>query len=193
MNAKKQNIIEKVKKFVEGEYKKPTAHYGYDSYPNHLIPMHDYAKDLAKRLGADIEIVEIAAWLHDIGSCVYGRENHHITGAKIAEEKLRELGYSKERIDRVKECILSHRSSNSINGQSLEAKIISDADAISNFDNLPGIFLAAYVYEKQNQQQARRTTKEKLERKWKKLYLDESKKLIKPKYEAAMLLLSGRA
>ncbi len=187
-NKIKRKIIEQIRKFVEEESKKPTACYGYEPYEFHLVPMHNYAKRLAEKLGADVEIVELAAWLHDIGSIVYGRENHHITGAEIVEKKLRELGYSTEKINRVKACVLNHRSS--VNHcRTIEEKIISDADAISNFDNIPGIFKAAFVYENQTQGQARKSVREKLERKWRKIYLDESRDLIKPKYDAIMLLL----
>ncbi|MCK4647344.1 HD domain-containing protein [Candidatus Pacearchaeota archaeon] len=184
------NIVEKIRRFVEEESKKPTAKYGYEPYEFHLIPVRTYAVNLAKRLGADIEIVELTAWLHDIGSIIYGREYHHITGAEIAEKKLKELGYPESKIEKIKQSILSHRGSNDINSKSLEAQIISDADVISNFDNLPGIFKAAFVYEKLTQGEAKESVREKLKRKWNKLYFKEPKELIKLKYEAAMLLLN---
>lgn len=183
-------IIEKVRRYVEDECKKPTARYGYEPYEFHLIPMRNYAIGLARRLGANVEVVEIAAWLHDIGSIVNGRENHHIIGAEIAEKKLKDLGYSLEKIEKVKLCILNHRGSVNNHRISLEEQIISDADALSNFDNLPGIFKAAFIYEDLTQGEAKVSVREKLQRKWNKLCLEESKIIIKPKYEAAMLLLT---
>jgi len=186
-----KNRIEQVREFVEEESKKDTAKYGYEPYQFHLIPVRNIALKLAEKLGADVEIVEIAAWLHDIGSIINGRRDHHITGARIAEEKLRDLGYSTEKIEKVKACILNHRGSIRNGGlRNLEEKIISDADTLSNFDNLSGIFRAAFTYEGLTQGEARISVKEKLKRKWNKLYLQESKELIRPKYEAAMLLLS---
>jgi len=185
------NMVEQVREFVEDECKKPTAKYGYEPYEFHLVPMYKHAKKLAEKLDANIEVVELAVWLHDIGSIINGRQNHHITGARIAEEKLREIGYSLEIVERVKNCILNHRGSVSNNGsRSLEEKIISDADALSSFDNLPGIFKAAFAYECLTQGEAKVSVREKLKRKWNKLYLQESKELIRPKYEAVMLLLS---
>ncbi len=184
-----KNIVNEVRRFVEEESRKPTAKYGHDPYEFHLVPMHDYAKSLAERLGADVEIVEVAAWLHDIGSIINGRKDHHITGAEIAGRKLRELGYPKNKTKKVKHCIFNHRGSQENNENSLEAKIISDADALSNFDNIPGIFKAAFCYEGLTQGEARISVGEKLERKWNKLYFQKSKDLIKLKYEAAMLLL----
>jgi uncharacterized protein len=182
-------MADKVRDFVEIECKKPTSKYGYDPFPFHFVPMVGYAEKLAEELGADREVVAIASWLHDIGSIVFGRENHHITGAKIAEDKLRDLGYPSEKIELVKRCILNHRGSQNNERQTLEEKIVAEADVMSNFDNLAGIFMAAYMYEGKNQGEAKVSTREKLERKWKQLHFENSKRIIEPKFRAAMLLL----
>ncbi len=186
----KVDIVEEIRKFVEEESKKPSAKYGCEPYKYHFIPVGDRAVILAKRYNADIEIVHLSALLHDIGSVVYGRENHHITGAQIAQEKLRELGYPEEKIRKVKYCILNHRGSVNNHRVSLEEQIISDADAISSFDNIPGLFKAAFVYEGLTQGEAKISVREKLQRKWNQLCLEESRNIIKPKYEAVMLLLN---
>ncbi|MBM3234518.1 HD domain-containing protein [Candidatus Pacearchaeota archaeon] len=184
----KMNITEEVRKFVENECKKPESKYGNEPYLCHFLPVASYSKILAKKFGADEEIVEIVAWLHDIGSIVYGRENHHITSAEIAEKKLRELGYPEEKIKIVKKCILNHRGSVNNKRESKEEQIIADADSMSNFENVSGIFKAAFVYENLGQIEAKHETRKKLENCYNKLS-EEAKKIIKPKYEAAMLLL----
>ena len=186
----KKNIVEEIRRFVEEESKRPTAKYGYEPYEFHLIPMRDYAVRLARKLNADVEIVELAVWLHDIGSIINGRENHHITGAEIAEKKLKELGYPLKKIEKIKSCILNHRGSVNNNRVSLEEKIISDSDAISNFDNLSGLFKAAFVYEGLKQGEAKISVREKLRRKYEQLCLEESKTITKPKYEAIIILLN---
>ncbi len=186
------NFVERVRIFVEEESKKPTAKYGYEPYEFHLIPMRNYAIKLAQKLNADIEIVEIAAWLHDIGSIINGRKDHHLIGAEIAENKLKELDYPLEKIERVKSCILNHRGSVNNHRATLEEQIISDADTISNFDNISGLFKAAFIYEGLNQKEGMISVREKLQRKWNQLCLEESKNLIKSKYEAVMLLLDGK-
>lgn len=184
------NIVEKVKNFVEEESLKPSSKYGYEPFVYHFTPTVKYAVELARELGADEEVVEIAAWLHDIGSVVYGREDHHLTGAKIAEEKLKEFNYPSEKIEIVKGCILNHRGSQKNNPTSTEEKIIADADALSNFDNIAGIFKAAFIYENLNQAEAKEAVRKKLENKWNQLNFENSKKIIKPKYEAVMTILS---
>jgi uncharacterized protein len=181
-------IVEKVRKFVEEECKKPNANYP-TAYKDHFIPVHNYARQLAEKLGADTEIVEISAWLHDIGSILYERKNHHITSAEIAEKKLKEFGYLEDKIKKVKKCILNHRGSVNNNKKTLEEQIIADADSLSHFDSLGGLFHAAFICEKLNLEDAQKSVLEKLERSWNKITLEESRKLIKPKYDAAMLLL----
>ncbi len=183
------NIIKEVRKFVEEESLKPTSKYGYEPFLYHFIPTVKYAKELADRLGADKEIVVISAWLHDIGSLMKGRKDHHLTGAKIAEKKLKELNYPKERIELVKKCILNHRGSQKNNPTTIEERIIADADALSNFDNISGIFKAAFIYEKLDQKEAQKAVRKKLENKWNQLHFKDSRKIIRPKYEAIMTIL----
>ncbi len=183
------NIVDEIKFFVESQCKKPNSKYGYEPFVFHFIPMVDCAEKLLDELGGDREVVLIAAWLHDIGSIIYGREDHHITGSKIAEERLKELHYPIEKIELVKKCILNHRGSRQEERTSIEERIVAEADAMSNFDNLPGIFKAAFVYEGKNQGEAKECARKKLERKWSNLHFDKSREIVKSKYEAAMLLL----
>lgn len=183
------DIIEEVKKFVEEESLKPSSKYGYEPFLHHFIPTVKYAVELANQLGANREVVEISAWLHDIGSIMQGREDHHLTGASIAEEKLKELNYSLEKIELVKKCILNHRGSQNNNPSTLEEKIVADADALSNFDNISGIFKAAFIYEKLNQLEAKEAVIRKLKNKWNQLNFKNSKDIIRPKYEALKVIL----
>jgi uncharacterized protein len=183
------DVVEEIKLFVENECKKPSSKYGYEPFPFHIVPMVNYANKLSDELGGDKEIILIAAWLHDIGSIIYGRENHHITSAEIAEKKLNELNYPKERIELIKKCILNHRGSEQNERHSIEEQIIAEADVLSNFDNISGVFMAALVYEKKGQMEAKISVREKLKRKWKQLHFEDSKRIIRPKFEAAMLLL----
>ncbi|VVB73801.1 Ribonuclease Y [uncultured archaeon] len=183
------SIVANVRGYVESECRKPSSKYGYEPFHDHFVPVHRYAKALAGKLGADVEIVELAAWLHDIGSIIHGREDHHLSGARIAGEKLKELGYPPDRIERVKHCIMSHRGSQKVERESPEARIIAEADAMSHFDDITGILQAAFVFEKKNRAEARESTRKKLQRSWEKLS-PSAKEIVRPRYDAAMLLLS---
>lgn len=183
------NTVDTIRQFVKNECRKPTSKYGFEPYEFHLVPMVACAEELADKLGADREIVSLAAWLHDIGSIIEGRKDHHVSGARIAAAKLEELDYPAERIEKIEKCILNHRGSIGNQRQSLEEQIIAEADAMSNFENIAGIFKAAFIYEGLTQGEAKESVRKKLETKFKRLHFAESKRIIRPKYEAAMLLL----
>ena len=126
--------------------------------------------------------------VNDIGSIVYGRENHHVTSCEIAEEKLREFGCDDGLIEKVKHCIFAHRGSKNIVRESIEAEVLADADSMSHFDDIGGLFRAAYVTEEMSHDDARSSVKNKLMNSFAKLSAD-AKKVIESKFEAAMLLL----
>lgn len=185
------NIIEEIRKFVECECSKHEL--GKEILVNHFVPVVNHSKILAEKKKANLEIVEIAAWLHDIGSIVNGREGHHITGVKIAEEKLKELNYPEEKIELVKKCILNHRGSINNERESIEEQIVAEADCMNFFDNLDGYFLWVIDGDNiKNQKLVRVSVRQKAHNKYNQLS-EEGKELVKEKYEAVMLLFGENA
>lgn len=179
-------IIKKIREFVEEECGKNDL--GIEIFENHLISVVNFSKKLAIQKKADLEIVEIAAWLHDLGSVIYGRKDHHITGVEIAKEKLKEFNYPEEKIEKIKKCILNHRGSINNFRETLEEQIIAEADSISFFNNFEGYILWVIEKEKiKNQKLIRKSIIEKVENKYNQLS-PEGQELIKLKYEAVMLL-----
>ena len=75
-------------------------------------------------------------------------ENHHIFGAEMAGDFLREFGYDKTKLELVQKCILNHRDSKVMEKQSPEEIYVADADSISHFDAVPSLFYLAYVQRK---------------------------------------------
>ena len=184
------NVIEEVKKYVKEESEKDTNPFTIDIYYTHIAPMVGYSKRLAKKISADEEIVEIAAWLHDIGSLKGEYETHHIAGAKYAEEFLKKLNYPAEKIEKIKHCIITHRGSIKVKRETIEAECIASADGMSHFDNITSLLNLALVIKKLPVEDARIFSRDKLQRFWDKM-IPEAKEMIKEKYEAAMLLLNG--
>jgi len=182
------DLVEEIRIYVKKECGKETNFFGMSAYNYHFVSMVKYAKQLAKETGADMEIVEIAAWLHDIGSILGDYKNHHISGAEHAGKLLAKYNYPEDRIEQIKHCILAHRGSKDIKRETIEAECIADADARSHFDNIAALFNLASVVRKLEINEARTFVKEKLQRSWKKL-TPRAKAVIKPKYETAMLLL----
>jgi uncharacterized protein len=181
-------LIELARKYVEEECKKESNFFGISAYNYHFVSTVRYARQLAREAGANEEIVAIAAWLHDIGSIMGDYENHHTSGAEIAERFLAGQGYPKDKTEAVKHCIIAHRGSKDIPRKTVEAECIANADAMSHFDNIGSLFNLALVTRKLETEEAVKFVRGKLDRSYKKLTL-RAKIIIKPKYEAAMLLL----
>lgn len=177
---KNNEIIQRVRDFVENECVKNDNGF-CEHWLIHLDSVASNAVELAKKIGADEEVVELAALFHDIGTITNRKEDHHITGAKIAEEKLREFGYPEEKIVMVKHCVYSHRASKKIPKETLEAEIVADADAIAHFGDIGLLLRAERVFAKiENEEEANEKIKAKLLRSWEKLS-DSGKDYLKAK------------
>jgi uncharacterized protein len=100
---------------------------------DHVIRVYKIAEVLAKQEGAELEIVRAAALLHDASSASgndIARKAHHEAAADFAGEVLLKEGWAAERIQAVQECILSHRFRAGKSPQSLEARVLFDADKL---------------------------------------------------------------
>jgi uncharacterized protein len=99
--------------------------------PQHTERVYRIATRMALMEGADLELVQVAAALHDIGR-PYG-EPHAEVGAVKAAEILRLRGYPEGRIESVRRIILKHSFSGRERPKTLEERIIWDADKIDGF------------------------------------------------------------
>jgi len=122
----------KLAKEVEPFYDKNGAH-----DLAHVKRVLDIAEQIAKtEKGVDLDILRAGVLLHDIarkmeeeGKC----ENHAIKGAEMAPELLRNIGFPEDKIKAVQYCVLVHRKSKRIKAETIEAKILQDADRIEIF------------------------------------------------------------
>ena len=181
--------VEEVRKRVKPEYDAVDP----DFWDYHVAIVYKYAVLLAEKLDADKEVVELGAYLHDYGQAKHPDclQEHHTTGVKLAGELLVECGYDQELITHVQECIRTHRGSLDLKPQSLEAHILTNADAMSHFDGLFCLFKVEFRKGK-DAGEAATYLRDKIERDWtKKLTLPEAKAMVKEKYEAAKLLLDA--
>ena len=141
-------------------------------------------------MGPDKEIVMIAAWLHDIVSITDNSlyELHHIHGAEMAYNILKEYGYDDKKISIVQECIKNHRGSITLERNSIEELRVADADAISHFDSVPSLLYLAYVQKGLGIEDGKEFVRDKLLRSFQKLST-RSKKLYQNKFERVMEVL----
>src|SRR5512139_249138 len=96
---------------------------------DHVLRVAAMADRIAQAEGADREIVQAAALLHDIG-LDEGRAGHETSAANRATEILRELGYAAAFCAAVAHAIESHRFRSGPAPQTLEAKVLFDADKL---------------------------------------------------------------
>ena len=166
--------------------------YGYDFWNEHIKYVVKNAVELAKKYGADIEIVELGALLHDIAmpSEIGPREEHNVYGAKIADELLTKLNYPDDRKERVKECVLRHRGSNDLPRNTIEEECVADADVIAHFDCIPALFHLAFGKNDKDLSIAEGTefVKKKLERDYNKLS-SHTREILKDRYENIIKVL----
>lgn len=137
---------QRIKRIAEKELRGSDA--GHDI--NHAQRVYDLCLKLAKgEKGVDLEILKIAALLHDIGGPkelkdITGKTCHAEESAKMTQKILKNLQYSQEKINKVVHCILAHRHRTGVKPKIKEAKILFDADKL---DALGAIGVArAYIW-----------------------------------------------
>lgn len=124
-------MIEKIKKKVENILWK------YGSHDiDHTMRVYNMSMYIGKEEWADLEILEIASLLHDIW-----RPKQHETkwkvchaeyGAELTKKILEELGLNSDKIDKIVYCIHTHRFRKEEQLNSLEAKVLFDADKLDS-------------------------------------------------------------
>lgn len=115
---------------------------------DHTERVYKLCLHIGKIEGADMEILKLAAILHDIGRMEQhksrGKVCHAESGAKMARNILRNYSLSEDKIEKIVHCIESHRFKSENIPESLEAKILFDADKL---DSIGAIGLArTYVF-----------------------------------------------
>jgi len=99
----------------------------------HVLRVYRLAEVLAEKEGADLEIIRAAALLHDAEDASGNddsRLTHHEAAAAFAGTVLVHEGWPTDRIRAVQDCILSHRFRAGIAPETLEAKVLFDADKL---------------------------------------------------------------
>lgn len=103
---------------------------------DHVERVLKMAMHIGKKERADLEILKLAAVLHDISrhdsDKSNGQTDHAKDGADLGAKILRKHKIPDEKISRIIHCIESHRFRSKIKPQTLEAKILFDADKLDS-------------------------------------------------------------
>jgi len=103
--------------------------HGFD----HVERVLALAQNLGAELGADLEILQAAALLHDAAGAAplsKGRAAHEHSSAEFARAVLEQEGWPAARIEPVLHCIRAHRYRGEEQPISLEAQVLFDADKL---------------------------------------------------------------
>ena len=175
---------------VKSRCKQPTNAYGIGAWDHHIEIVYELAKQYARDYEANIEIVALAALLHDIASVtnVDFTEEHHIIGANIAEELLLKENYPFEKIELIKKCILNHRGSRLVSKVSPEEICIADCDAMAHFYSIPSLLSMVYREKNLSIDEGSKFVMDKLDRSYNKMS-EKGKQLVKKQYDSAKNIL----
>ena len=103
---------------------------------DHTKRVYNLCMHIGKKEGADLSIVGIAAYLHDIARSEQDKSNgrlcHAEEGAKVAREILKKHDLDYEDSENIVHCIETHRYRDSKIPQTIEAKVLFDADKLDS-------------------------------------------------------------
>jgi len=122
-----ESLFEKMKQ-RSGEFYRHAHH-----SRSHVERVYNLAMRIAKKENADLDVVKASALLHDIARAMEDEgkiEDHATEGAKMARRILGEVNFPDEKIKKVVYCIEVHRFRKNVKTESLEAKILQDADRL---------------------------------------------------------------
>jgi uncharacterized protein len=119
-------FVDRIKK-VALEYIRQHSFAGHDQ--THTIRVHKLSRVIGIKEKADLLILEVAALLHDIGRS-YSEGDHAEKSAEIGEKLLKECQLPEDKIPQILYAIRVHRFSRNRIPETLEARILQDADRI---------------------------------------------------------------
>jgi len=125
------DLLHKVRKFAIKNSKDDDLH----GFP-HVERVYEICVELGEKLNANLLVLKIAALLHDIGriqeEIPSEKRNHAEISAEIASNFLEENGFnlSLSDLENILHSIRAHSFSNNVVPETLEAKILSDADKL---------------------------------------------------------------
>ncbi|MHA1135133.1 MAG: HD domain-containing protein [Candidatus Thorarchaeota archaeon] len=99
---------------------------------DHIRRVHALSTQIGEDLPISTKVVQAAALLHDVARLKESETgvSHSILSGEMSKPLLQELGYNETEIEQITDAIRTHRFSEEIEPNSLEGKILSDADKL---------------------------------------------------------------
>lgn len=125
------NLHKQIRNEVEENFLNTKSH-----DQGHIERVYNLCMQIGRKEGADLEILGLAALLHDIGRQYEkdskGKVCHAEKGAVLARRLLKKYHVDKVKINKVVECIRTHRFKSNKKPKLKEAKILFDADKLDS-------------------------------------------------------------
>ena len=124
------DAVERIRRMTRRIFNAARGSHGWD----HTLRVVRLCEWIGPLEGADLTVLRIAAYLHDIGRSRQDEANgavcHAAKGAQMAAKLLRSLNLNAEQRENVLHCIRSHRYRSTPHPATLEARILFDADKL---------------------------------------------------------------
>jgi uncharacterized protein len=125
-----EQALSQVKAFAQSCFDKASGSHDWD----HTLRVFRLCEMMGPAENADMNVLEVAAYLHDIGRSLQDDSNgaicHAEKGAQMAEPMVEALPLSKKQKQNIIHCIRSHRFRNQHKPDTIEAKVLFDADKL---------------------------------------------------------------
>lgn len=123
-------ILFRVRQFAYSHFSAARGSHAWD----HTLRVFNLCERIGRVEGADMAVVRVAAYLHDIARERQDRSNgrfcHAREGARMARPFLQKQPLPPDRVDNIVHCIESHRYRGRVSPQTPEAKVLFDADKL---------------------------------------------------------------
>ena len=97
----------------------------------HVRRVMRLAERLGETYGADMEVLHAAGLLHDLGRALPDSDRPHVElSEEIARDLMDEAGFPEEKREAVLHCIRAHSYSRGVPPETLEARLLRDADRL---------------------------------------------------------------
>lgn len=151
-------------------------------FPNHIDIVVDFARQMAEKYKANVEVAVLGALLHDAG-LAYKRDSadpagHEVRSIEYAQKFLPQYGYQEELIDEVVRCI--EATDFEVEPTTLEAKIVRSADAMSHMLSVHYLAKAKFASDWEG---GISFVEKKIEKDFNKVCLKDEREAVRPVYE----------
>lgn len=123
-------VLASLRKTAEDHFAKAPGSHGWD----HTLRVYRLCRHIGAVEKADMDVLLSAAYLHDIGRSFQdassGAVCHAEKGARMAEPIINQYPFSDTQKNNIVHCIESHRFRNELKPQTMEAKVLFDADKL---------------------------------------------------------------